>query len=70
MPQVCSFCGRSKEEVDLMISGINAHICNHCIEQSVEILSEDRKLRQQSLEPKFNLLKPLEINSLLVWALS
>ncbi len=65
MPQVCSFCGRNREEVDLMISGINAHICNHCIEQSVEILNEDKKLRQQNIAPKFNLLKPLEIKTFL-----
>ncbi len=65
MPQVCSFCGRNREEVDLMISGINAHICNHCIEQSVEILNEDKKLRQQNINPKFDLLKPLEIKTFL-----
>lgn len=65
MPQVCSFCGRNREEVDLMISGINAHICNHCIEQSVEILKEDKKVRKKSSSPKFDLLKPIEIKTFL-----
>ena len=35
MAQVtCSFCGRNKKDVDLMISGIHAHICDKCITQA------------------------------------
>ena len=36
----CSFCGRSKKETTLMISGINAHICDKCITQAHQILLE------------------------------
>ena len=37
----CSFCGRNKADVELMISGINAHICNHCISQAQNIVKEE-----------------------------
>ncbi|TAH27696.1 MAG: ATP-dependent Clp protease ATP-binding subunit ClpX [Cytophagales bacterium] len=59
----CSFCNRSKKEVSLMISGINAHICNYCIEQSYGILNEENlKLAlKKKLSAKFNLIKPIEI---------
>ncbi len=30
----CSFCGRKKAETDLLIAGIDAHICDKCIEQA------------------------------------
>ena len=39
----CSFCGRNKKDVDLMISGIHAHICDKCITQANQILSEEKK---------------------------
>ena len=45
MAQVtCSFCGRNKKDVDLMISGIHAHICDKCISQAQQILQEETKL--------------------------
>jgi len=37
----CSFCGRTKKEVDLLISGINAYICNECAEQAQIIVKEN-----------------------------
>jgi hypothetical protein len=44
MAQVtCSFCGRNKKDVDLMVSGISAHICNFCIDQAHQILGEEDK---------------------------
>lgn len=36
----CSFCGRSSSEVELLISGISAHICNKCVEQADLIVKE------------------------------
>ena len=30
----CSFCGRNANEVDLMLRGFNANICNICIEEA------------------------------------
>ena len=59
----CSFCGRSKKEVSLMISGMNAHICNFCIDQSYNILNEEtsKTAQKKKLGSKFNLVKPIEM---------
>ena len=62
MAQVtCSFCGRNKKDVDLMISGIHAHICDKCISQAQQILNEEMKTKNKSESPKFNLIKPVEM---------
>ncbi|MEM6844593.1 MAG: ATP-dependent Clp protease ATP-binding subunit ClpX [Bacteroidota bacterium] len=63
MPQqiTCSFCGRTKKDVDLMISGINAHICNFCINQAQQILEEELKIKGKTTNPEFTLIKPKEI---------
>lgn len=67
MPQQisCSFCGRTKKDVDLMISGINAHICNYCINQAQQILDEEVKIKNKQKTPEFNLIKPVEIKQYL-----
>jgi ATP-dependent Clp protease ATP-binding subunit ClpX len=66
MAQVtCSFCGRNKKDVDLMVSGISAHICNHCIEQAHLILGEDEKIVKPGIKPKIKLKKPKELTSYL-----
>ncbi|MCZ6693751.1 MAG: ATP-dependent Clp protease ATP-binding subunit ClpX [Bacteroidetes bacterium] len=66
MEQVtCSFCGRNKKDVDLMISGIHAHICDKCISQAQQILSEELKIKSKSSSPKFNLMKPVEMKEYL-----
>lgn len=62
MAQVsCSFCGRNKKDVDLMISGIHAHICDKCISQAQQILDEEVKTKKDTRQPKFNLIKPVEM---------
>ncbi|HYG37549.1 MAG TPA: ATP-dependent Clp protease ATP-binding subunit ClpX [Cytophagales bacterium] len=62
MAQVtCSFCGRSKKDVDLMISGIQSHICDKCITQAQQILSEEAKVKNRQPSPKFNLIKPVQM---------
>ena len=38
----CSFCGRKKSEVDILIAGVTGHICDHCIEQAEAIVKEER----------------------------
>lgn len=64
MAQVtCSFCGRNKKDVDLMISGIHAHICDKCISQAQQILNEELKTKNTSESPKFNLIKPADMKS-------
>lgn len=57
----CSFCGRDGKSVDMLISGINAHICDRCIEQAQIIVAEEQKLKQKNKIPSFKLLKPAEI---------
>jgi ATP-dependent Clp protease ATP-binding subunit ClpX len=62
----CSFCGRNKKDVDLMISGIHAHICDKCVTQANQILLEEKKSKAEAgLTPNFKLLKPQEIKKFL-----
>lgn len=61
----CSFCGRNKKDVDLMVSGISAHICNFCIEQAQEIVGEDKKNKKSANTPAFKLKKPKELTQYL-----
>lgn len=62
----CSFCGRNKKDVDLMISGIHAHICDKCITQANQILSEEKKSNNdKNASPDFNLVKPMEMKKFL-----
>ncbi len=62
----CSFCGRKKPETNLLIAGIDAHICDRCIEQAHGIVIEEIKQTGQSeLLADLNLLKPKEIKTFL-----
>jgi ATP-dependent Clp protease ATP-binding subunit ClpX len=62
----CSFCGRSKKDVDLMISGIHAHICDKCVTQASQILQEEKKNKNEAgFSPNFKLIKPREIKKFL-----
>ena len=64
MAQVtCSFCGRNKKDVDLMISGIHAHICDKCIAQAQQILNEELKTTSDTEAPNFKLIKPADMKS-------
>ena len=67
MAQVtCSFCGRDKKDVDLMISGIHAHICDKCIVQAQQILNEEVKTKSAIGDaPEFKLIKPIDMKRLL-----
>ena len=61
---ICSFCGKNKQDTDVLIAGISAHICDRCIEQAYDILDvESSKLSE--LDQSARLLKPLEIKSYL-----
>lgn len=66
MAQVtCSFCGRNKKDVELMVSGISAHICNFCIDQAYQILGEEDKSKKSAKSPQFKLKKPKELTEYL-----
>ena len=62
----CSFCGRKKPETNLLIAGINAHICDKCIEQAHGIVLEELKTNGNSkLVADLVLKKPKEIRAFL-----
>ncbi len=62
----CSFCGRKKPETNLLIAGINAHICDKCIEQAHGIVLEELKTNGNSkLAEDLVLKKPKEIRAFL-----
>ena len=58
----CSFCGKKKDQTSLLIAGIDAHICDVCIEQANGIIIQENKSQQKS-EEKSDLqsLKPQQI---------
>lgn len=60
----CSFCGRAKDDVQLLIAGFNAHICDACIDQAYLILKEE--LQGQKVGTDFasaELMKPIEVKA-------
>ena len=62
----CSFCGRKKAETDLLIAGMDAHICDKCIEQAHGIVSEEiSDVKSSKLSKDLMLKKPLEIKEFL-----
>ncbi|MDA7728660.1 ATP-dependent Clp protease ATP-binding subunit ClpX [Flavobacteriales bacterium] len=58
---ICSFCGKNKQDTNILIAGTSAHICDACIEQAHEIVKEDLNDDLFSTED-FTLLKPKAIN--------
>ncbi|MCB0374423.1 MAG: ATP-dependent Clp protease ATP-binding subunit ClpX [Sinomicrobium sp.] len=62
----CSFCGRKKPETNLLIAGLDAHICDRCIEQAHGIVMEEsRESRTNELSSELILKRPQEIKDFL-----
>ncbi|TYA74597.1 ATP-dependent Clp protease ATP-binding subunit ClpX [Seonamhaeicola marinus] len=62
----CSFCGRKKSETNLLIAGLDAHICDRCIEQAYGIVLEESKQNESSdLSAELKLRKPQQIKEFL-----
>ncbi len=57
----CSFCGREKKEVTLLIAGIEGHICDRCAEQAYSIIQEETKKDNVFDLAGVQLLKPKQI---------
>jgi len=58
----CSFCGRKKQEVEVLIAGITGHICDSCIGQASLIVQEEfSHIQSKETEKQLTLLKPQEI---------
>ena len=63
---LCSFCGLSKTQTNLLVAGQEAHICDSCIEQAYNIIIEESKrdeFPKQSQDHKIS--KPKEIKAFL-----
>ncbi len=58
----CSFCGRDKQDTNVLIAGITGHICDSCISQAQNIIQEELSQRDKS-EPDGNIIlqKPSDI---------
>jgi ATP-dependent Clp protease ATP-binding subunit ClpX len=62
----CSFCGKKKADTNLLIAGIDAHICDRCIEQANGIVVEESKQNKgDDFSSDVMLKKPQEIKAFL-----
>ncbi len=62
----CSFCGRKKPETNILIAGLDAHICDRCIQQANGIVIEEAGAKGElSLSNDLILRKPNEIKAFL-----
>ena len=62
----CSFCGRKKSETNLLIAGLDAHICDKCIEQAHGIVLEETKTEKTgSIKENLDISKPKAIKDFL-----
>ena len=61
----CSFCGREKKDVNLLIAGMEGHICDRCIEQAYAIVEEEFRKDSEFDISGIKLLKPKEIKEFL-----
>lgn len=57
----CSFCGREGEQVEMLVTGLDAHICERCIKQASQIVTEEDMRQKRKKIPSFKLFKPAEI---------
>lgn len=59
----CSFCGRSRDEVKILIAGQEGHICENCVEHAQEIIAQELQVKseQQSAQYNFSVKRPVEI---------
>ena len=59
----CSFCGRSRDEVGILIAGVSGHICESCISQAHSIIKEEDLSGNTTTgsHTDVTILKPLEI---------
>jgi len=61
----CSFCGRDKKDVSILIAGMEGHICENCIEQAHAIIEEEFKKNKSFDLAGVELKKPKEIKDFL-----
>jgi len=63
----CSFCGRSRDEVKILIAGQDGHICENCVEHAREIIDQELMVRNDPTNANYKLTvrKPVEIKRFL-----
>lgn len=59
----CSFCGRPRSQVGLLIAGLSGHICDHCIVQARTIVDEELQSNVSKEAAPVNVLKPADIKT-------
>jgi len=66
-PLHCSFCGRSRDEVKILIAGQEGHICENCVEHAREIIDQELMVKDDKGNSSFKLTvkKPMEIKKFL-----
>jgi ATP-dependent Clp protease ATP-binding subunit ClpX len=66
-PLHCSFCGRNRDEVKILIAGQEGHICENCVEHAREIIDQELMVRDEKTPSSFKLTvkKPVEIKKFL-----
>src|SRR4029079_515131 len=66
-PLHCSFCGRSRDEVKILIAGQEGHICENCVEHAREIIEQELMTKDDRTPSSFKLTvkKPVEIKKFL-----
>src|SRR5712671_3676290 len=66
-PLHCSFCGRNRDEVKILIAGQDGHICENCVEHAREIIEQELVVRDDKITSSFKLTvkKPMEVKKFL-----
>jgi ATP-dependent Clp protease ATP-binding subunit ClpX len=66
-PLHCSFCGRSRDEVKILIAGQEGHICENCVEHAREIIDQELMVKDDKGASSFKLTvkKPVEVKKFL-----
>ena len=65
MQDKCSFCGRNRNEVNLLIAGTDGFICDECASQAYDIVQEEMKSKSTLNLEHIEVKKPIEIKAFL-----
>lgn len=65
MQDKCSFCGRTRNEANLLIAGTESFICDECAKQAFDIVQEELKNKNPLNLEHFEIKKPIEIKTFL-----
>src|SRR5688500_16659165 len=65
----CSFCGRSRDEVKILIAGQEGHICENCVDHAREIIDQELQIRNENggtaSQYKLTVKKPMDMKRFL-----